>query len=98
MQSESHPNPGNRFWDNAAYHTGNMEAYFITGNEAFLTSEKWAEQNEWKGAKSNYRSKWKYNYGETENHVLFGDWQIRFQTDAHFITSHRIATKLLVAA
>ena len=23
---ESHPNPGRAFWDNAAYHTGNMEA------------------------------------------------------------------------
>ena len=21
------------FWDNAVYHTGNMEAYFLTGNE-----------------------------------------------------------------
>ncbi len=77
----THPNPGNPFWDNAAYHTGNMEAYFITGNEAFRQySEKWAEQNEWKGAKSNDKSKWQYKYGETENHVLFGDWQICFQT------------------
>ena len=23
------------FWDNAAYHTGNMEAYFLTGNEKY---------------------------------------------------------------
>ena len=23
------------FWDNAAYHTGNMEAYFLTGNESY---------------------------------------------------------------
>lgn len=71
------------FWDNAAYHTGNMEAYFLTGNDAWREySEKWAEHNQWKGAKSDDRSKWKYNYGETDEHVLFGDWQICFQTYA----------------
>ena len=71
------------FWDNAAYHTGNMEAYFLMGNDAWRDySERWAEHNEWKGAKSNDRSKWKYNYGETDEHVLFGDWQICFQTYA----------------
>lgn len=73
----------NAFWDNAAYHTGNMEAYRLTGNEEWLAySLKWAEHNEWKGAKGNDKSKWKYNYGETDNHVLFGDWQICFQTYA----------------
>ncbi|MCM1137871.1 MAG: DUF2264 domain-containing protein [Duncaniella sp.] len=71
------------FWDNAAYHTGNMEAYFLTGNEVWKNySETWAEHNQWKGAKSADRSKWKYNYGETDDHVLFGDWQICFQTYA----------------
>lgn len=69
------------FWDNAAYHTGNMEAYFLTGNEAYRAySEAWAEHNEWKGAKSDDRSKWKYSYGETDEYVLFGDWQVCFQT------------------
>lgn len=72
------------FWDDAAYHTGNMEAYFLTGNEAWLAySQQWAEHNEWKGAKGNDRSKWKYStYGEDDDHVLFGDWQICFQTYA----------------
>lgn len=72
------------FWDNAAYHTGNMEAYFLTGNEAWRDySERWAEHNQWKGAKSNDRSKWKYaTYGEDDEHVMFGDWQICFQTYA----------------
>ena len=71
------------FWDNAAYHTGNMEAYRLTGNEDWLDySMRWAEHNDWRGAKSNDRSKWKYNYGETDEHVLFGDWQICFQTYA----------------
>ncbi len=79
----NHPAEHNSFWDEAAYHTGNIEAYFLTGNEAWLDySLKWAEHNEWKGAKGNDRSKWKYNYGETNDHVLFGDWQICFQTYA----------------
>lgn len=69
------------FWDNAAYHTGNMEAYFITKNDAYKKySEAWAEHNQWMGAKSNNKAEWKYNYGETDDHVLFGDWQICFQT------------------
>jgi len=69
------------FWDNAAYHTGNMEAYFLTGNEKYRAySEAWANHNQWKGAKNNNRAEWVYNYGETDKHVLFGDWQICFQT------------------
>lgn len=77
-----HNSPETRaFWDHAAYHTGNMEAYFLTGNEDYLLySETWANHNQWKGAKSDNRSEWKYSYGETDNHVLFGDWQICFQT------------------
>ena len=79
----THPAEHNAFWDEAAYHTGNMEAYSITGNPEWLDySQKWAEHNEWKGAKGTDRSKWKYNYGETDDHVLFGDWQICFQTYA----------------
>jgi hypothetical protein len=77
----THPHPGNSFWHVAAYHTGNMEAYSLTGEEQYRTySEAWAEHNQWKGAKSGNRSKWKYDYGETDDHVLFGDWQICFQT------------------
>lgn len=72
----------NSFWDNAAYHTGNMEAYFLTGNETYRAySEAWAEHNEWKGAKEKDKSKWKYaRYGEGEDFVMFGDYQICFQT------------------
>lgn len=39
-----------------------------------------AEKNKWMGATSPNKSEWKYNYGETNKHVLFGDWQICFQT------------------
>lgn len=73
----------NAFWDNAAYHTGNMEAYRLTGNPDYLQySLDWAEHNQWKGARGTDRSKWKYDYGEDDDHVLFGDWQICFQTYA----------------
>ncbi|MDE6533288.1 MAG: DUF2264 domain-containing protein [Muribaculaceae bacterium] len=79
----SHAPQATSFWHVAAYHTGNMEAYKLTGNKEYLDySVAWAEHNDWKGAKGNDRSKWKYNYGETDDHVLFGDWQICFQTYA----------------
>ncbi|MDQ0639810.1 unsaturated rhamnogalacturonyl hydrolase [Pedobacter sp. W3I1] len=69
------------FWDHAAYHTGNMEVYRITKNEAYRKySEDWAVHNQWMGAKSTDKSNWKYKYGETDEYVLFGDWQICFQT------------------
>lgn len=70
------------FWDHAAYHTGNMEAYFLTGNEAYRAySEAWAKHNEWKGAKEKDKNKWKYDrYGEGDDFVMFGDYQICFQT------------------
>ncbi|MCF0203242.1 MAG: glycoside hydrolase family 88 protein [Bacteroidaceae bacterium] len=78
---QTHSYQERAFWDVAAYHTGNMEAYKLTGNRQWLDySTAWAEHNQWKGAKSNDRKNWKYNYGETDDHVLFGDWQICFQT------------------
>lgn len=80
---QTNPPETRSFWDNAAYHTGNMEAYFLTGNEDWKNySERWAEHNGWMGAKGTDRSRWKYDYGETDDHVLFGDWQICFQTYA----------------
>lgn len=71
------------FWHAAAYHTGNMEAYKLIGEPRWLEySEKWADYNDWKGARSDDRAGWRYDYGETDDHVLFGDWQICFQTYA----------------
>lgn len=72
----------NAFWDNAVYFTGNMEAYCLTGDARYLEySDKWARHNNWYGATSDDRSSWKYKtYGEGADHVLFGDWQICFQT------------------
>lgn len=75
-------NQNRAFWDVAAYHTGNMEAYRLLGIEDWRAySERWADLNEWKGAKEKDKSKWQYKkYGEGQQFVLFGDWQICFQT------------------
>ena len=78
------------FWDNAAYHTGNMEVYKLLKDQQMLDySIRWAEYNEWKGAKESDSAKWKYKqYGEGQDYVLFGDWQICFQTyiDLYYIS------------
>ena len=70
------------FWDEAAYHTGNMEAYRLLGNARWLDySVQWAVHNKWQGARETDPAKWKYRqYGEGHDYVLFGDWQICFQT------------------
>ncbi|NME70737.1 glycoside hydrolase family 88/105 protein [Flammeovirga aprica] len=78
---ENHKPQKRSFWDHAAYHTGNMAAYAVTQKEAYRDySLAWAEYNKWQGAQSNNPSEWKYKYGETDDFVLFGDWQICFQT------------------
>ena len=70
------------FWDNAAYHTGNMEVYKLLQDQQMLDySIRWAEYNHWQGATEPDPAKWKYKqYGEGQDYVLFGDWQICFQT------------------
>ena len=92
------------FWDNAAYHTGNMEVVRLLSEDksvnlrvkSFLDySIRWAEYNEWKGAKEADPAKWKYKqYGEGQDYVLFGDWQICFQTyiDLYNIEEGKFAT------
>ncbi len=80
---QQHHSPKVRsFWDEAAYHTGNMEAYKLLGQARWLAySDAWARHNLWQGAQEKDPSKWKYkNYGEGHDYVLFGDWQICFQT------------------
>jgi rhamnogalacturonyl hydrolase YesR len=70
------------FWDNAAYHTGNMEVYDLLQDQKMLDySLHWAEHNQWMGATEPDPAKWKYrNYGEGPEYALFADWQICFQT------------------
>lgn len=80
---QSHNSPYTRgFWDNAAYYTGNMEAYRMTGRaDYYQYSDKWCRHNNWRGANSDNKANWKYKtYGEGQDFVLFGDWQICFQT------------------
>lgn len=86
----NHPAEVRAFWDHAAYHTGNMEVIRllseIKGEESrvkgFLDySLRWAQHNKWQGATETDPQKWKYKqYGEGQEYVLFGDWQICFQT------------------
>jgi unsaturated rhamnogalacturonyl hydrolase len=77
----NHPADDRAFWDIAAYHTGNMEAWKLTRDPAWLSySERWAEHNRWMGAKEPDKAKWKSTYGETDEYAMFGDWQICFQT------------------
>ena len=72
------------FWDDAAYHTGNMEAWKLTGKAQWLEySDCWARHNQWQGAAGKDQSRWRTayrRYGEGKDHVLFADWQICFQT------------------
>ncbi|MBR5535231.1 MAG: glycoside hydrolase family 88 protein [Clostridia bacterium] len=72
------------FWDKAAYHTGNIEMYKLTGDESYLQySIDWANYNDWMGNNSaSDKSTWTWGYNQTQGSsaVLFGDWQICFQT------------------
>ena len=74
------------FWARAAYHTGNMEVYKLLGDENYLQhSIDWANSNNWMGNPSTLdpsRWTWGYdqNYSTSSTAVLFGDWQICFQS------------------
>lgn len=78
----NHPEQERSFWDPAVYHTGNMEACLLFKNKAWFDySKAWGEKNRWQGARETDKAKWLYKqYGESMQHVLFGDWQICFQT------------------
>ena len=78
------------FWDNAAYHTGNMEVYKLLKDKAQLDyTRRWAYYNNWSGATEADPARWKYKkYGEGKDYVLFGDWQVCFQT---YIDLYRLA-------
>ena len=83
LYQSTHPAQVRSFWDDAVYHTGNMEVYALTKTPAYLQySIDWANHNNWKGATGTNKAEWKDYYGETPDFVLFGDWQICFQTYA----------------
>ncbi|MBQ3110722.1 MAG: glycoside hydrolase family 88 protein [Clostridia bacterium] len=73
----------NYFWAKAAYLTGNMEAYYATGIEAYRKyATDWANSCGWSSAPSTNKNEWKWGYDQSFNskHVLFGDFQICFQS------------------
>ncbi|MCD8049409.1 MAG: glycoside hydrolase family 88 protein, partial [Clostridia bacterium] len=74
----------NCFWAKAAYETGNMEAYYTTGIESYRKyALAWADDCSWMGHTSTApASEWTYGYSQTlsDKAVLFGDFQICFQT------------------
>ncbi len=77
---QGHPTHGDHFWNRAVYHTGNMEAYKVTGEQQYLDySVAWAERNNYWGQTGTDKSLWKFGYGESADYVLFGDNQICFQ-------------------
>ncbi len=73
----------NYFWAKAAYLTGNMEAYYATGIEAYRKyATDWANSCGWSSAPSTNKAEWKWGYDQSFNskNVLFGDFQICFQS------------------
>lgn len=82
--TQNRRNWGSAFWERGAYNTGNMEAYMLTGIEAYRDySETWAEQNQWMGNRNTgNKDNWTWGYTGDVNSTgaLFGDWQTCFQT------------------
>ena len=87
---ETHPQHGRSFWDNAAYHTGNMEVFFLTGNpECYAYSEGVRAEHEVNGKddrRSRQQGRVEVQLWESDDYVLFGDYQICFQTYADLYT------------
>lgn len=71
------------FWNKAAYHIGNLAAAKATYRDDWHAyTLRWAEAAAWQGARGKDAAKWRWDYGETQDHVLFGDWQACFQAYA----------------
>ncbi len=73
----------NCFLYKTVYQTGNLEAYYVTGNKAYLEyAENWAESCNWEGHPSkNDKILWTWGYSQTfaGNAVLFSNFQGCFQ-------------------
>ncbi len=67
-------------WDNATYHLANLELFSLTNDTTYYDyTRQWCEYNHWCGARSDDPKLWRYDYGETDEYVLFGDNQACFQ-------------------
>ena len=67
----------NAFWDNAVYHTGNMEVYKLFQDAKQLNySSRWAYANNWSGATEADPRRWKYKTGSrNKEFVRVGGWE-----------------------
>ncbi len=69
------------FWDFGVYHVGNLEFCKLTDNKNLRDyTIRWAEYNDWKGAKEPNPMRWNYRTPlRVEQNVMFADYQICFQ-------------------
>lgn len=97
----SHNDVGSAFWERAAYNTGNIEAYCLTGIEDYRAyAEKWANRNLWMGNRNTGdKSKWTWGYTGDVNSTgaLFGDWQTCFQTYCDLYTFDEVKDEKKIA-
>ena len=73
----------NCFLYRTVYQTGNIEAYYVTGNKAYLEyAEHWAEDCNWEGHPlKHYKDSWSWDYSQAlmGDAVLFSHFQGCFQ-------------------
>lgn len=88
----AHPEPGTAFWHNAVYHTGNMEAWRLTGDTAYYEySVRWAEHNLWMGARGTDQTVWKfyldklYEYWAYADSLMFDKEARLYHRDARYV-------------
>lgn len=70
------------FWEQAAYHIGNLATAQTFKNTDYLTfTKEWSEKSQWKGHPKNIdKENWTWGYGEEETDArLFADWHACFQ-------------------
>ncbi len=78
-------------WDPAAYYTGCMDAYYLTGIEKYRSyATQWAEKNNYAGHGGNDHSSW------NNSNVYHADNQTCFQTyiDLYFLDEKRDYNKI----
>lgn len=74
--------PPRPFWEQSAYHVGNLAAYELTGDEDYLAyTANWCEANHWQGhPDQGPKDQWTWGYGEEQTpSALFADWHACYQ-------------------
>ncbi len=70
------------FWEQSAYHIGNLAAFDLTQEPQYLSfTKQWCEENQWKSHPFEVPvDDWTWGYGEEETKsALFGDWHACYQ-------------------